>query len=93
MVHALGDLVWLVAAHGVRVAHTVARIGRTKARDLLGREVVHAVQHVGRVDTVVVWKGEKRIQSVNSKKDWNDTWKPNFEAVVETDMQVIPSPP
>ena len=26
-------------------------------------------------------------------KDWNDTWKPNFEAFVEADMQVIPSPP
>ena len=51
------------------------------------------MQHIGRVDTVVVWKGEKRIQSVNSKKDWNDTWKPNFEAFVEADMQVIPSPP
>ena len=27
------------------------------------------------------------------QKDWNDTWKPNFEAFVEADMQVIPSPP
>ena len=26
-------------------------------------------------------------------KDWNDTCKPNFEAFVEADMQVIPSPP
>ena len=27
------------------------------------------------------------------QKDWNDTWKPNFAALVEADMQVIPSPP
>ena len=27
------------------------------------------------------------------QKDWNDTHKPNFEAFVEADMQVIPSPP
>ena len=27
------------------------------------------------------------------QSDWNDTWKPNFEAFVEADMQVIPSPP
>ena len=27
------------------------------------------------------------------QRDWNDTWKLNFEAFVETDMHVIPSPP
>ena len=27
------------------------------------------------------------------QRDWNDTCKPNFEAFVEADMQVIPSPP
>ena len=26
------------------------------------------------------------------QRDWNDTCKPNFEAFVEADMQVIPSP-
>ena len=26
-------------------------------------------------------------------KDWNDTCKPNFEAFVEADIQVIASPP
>ena len=27
------------------------------------------------------------------QRDWNDTCKSNFEAFVEADMQVIPSPP
>ena len=27
------------------------------------------------------------------QRDWNDICKPNFEAFVEADMQVIPSPP
>ena len=33
------------------------------------------------------------IQTSELYKDWNDTCKPNFEAFVEADMQVIPSPP
>ena len=40
----------------------------------------------------------KRFSTVSAEpselyKDWNDTCKPNFEAFVEADMQVIPSPP
>ena len=45
----------------------------------------------GQTYTDVIYVGA--ILNGELQKDWNDTWKPNFEAFVEADMQVIPSPP
>ena len=40
-----------------------------------------------------LWVVSDDVRASELYKDWNDTCKPNFEAFVEADMQVIPSPP
>ena len=47
----------------------------------------------GLLDQCSTTELQKPLPTSELQRDWNDTCKPNFEAFVEADMQVIPSPP
>lgn len=65
MINKFNVLVRYGTAHRVRVTQELVGICRIEACNFLRGEVVYTVQHIRRVDTVVVWKekGDKVMTS------------------------------
>ena len=73
-------------------AKSEAKYGGSKLRRFQSPCAIFTI-HVNMKDRIGRLRRRKLGPPSELYKDWNDTCKPNFEAFVEADMQVIPSPP